>query len=55
MTASISDISQELYTALVNKKTLTPITTEFPNFSIDDAYEVSKQFLAKRKIGRPHV
>lgn len=30
------------------KKTLTPITTEFPNFSIDDAYEVSKQFLAKR-------
>lgn len=48
MTASISDISQELYTALVNKKTLTPITTEFPNFSIDDAYEVSKQFLAKR-------
>ena len=48
MTASISDISQELYTALVDKKTLIPITTEFPNFSIDDAYEVSKQFLAKR-------
>ena len=48
MTASISDISQELYTALVYKKTLIPITTEFPNFSIDDAYEVSKQFLAKR-------
>lgn len=52
MSIPFSDISGALFNALVNKNTVKPITSDFPDFSIDDAYEVSKQFLAQRiKIG----
>ena len=48
MSPSNSDISHSLFYALMHRKTLTPISSEIHNFTIDDAYEVSKQFLSLR-------
>ena len=40
--------SEELYDALVNKKTITPLRERYPDISIDNAYKVSLRVLAKR-------
>ena len=40
--------SEELYDALVNKKTITPLRERYPDISIDSAYKVSLRVLAKR-------
>jgi len=42
------ELGNELYAALNEKKTVSPLTERYPSFSIEDAYLVSKQFLARR-------
>src|SRR5690606_6286593 len=40
--------SEELYNALVNRTTVTPLRERYPDISIDAAYQVSLHLLAKR-------
>ena len=44
----IEHIAQRLYTAMRQRQTLTPLSTEFPELTLDDAYQISKQFLTIR-------
>jgi len=44
----ILSASDELYQALRNKTTVTPLRERYPTISIDSAYQISLQLLAKR-------
>jgi 2-oxopent-4-enoate/cis-2-oxohex-4-enoate hydratase len=44
----LRDLGNELYRALREKKTVSPLTERYPDFTIDDAYHVSKQFFEQR-------
>lgn len=45
----IEQLSNELFDALNNATTVTPLTDRHPDISIDDAYQVSLAMLEKRK------
>lgn len=44
----VEGIGATLFDSLRAKKTITPLTTSYPDISVDDAYEISKVFLAHR-------
>ena len=45
---AIAAFSEELYRALRERRTLTPLTSRAPGLTIDDAYKISLGFLGKR-------
>jgi len=49
-TQLIEQLGDELYDALVNAKTVEPLTTRFPDISISDAYLIQQQ-LMRRRLG----
>ena len=44
----IQSIAQILYSALKNGTTIAPLTDQYPDISVDDAYRISKQVLQLR-------
>lgn len=44
----IKSLGDELYGALVDRSTLTPLTERYPDISIEDAYHISLQILERR-------
>ena len=46
--ALIESIASQLYTALKQGATIAPLTEEYPDISIDDAYHISRQVLQLR-------
>ena len=44
----IQSIAQILYSAMKNGTTIAPLTDQYPNISVDDAYHISKQVLQLR-------
>jgi 2-oxopent-4-enoate/cis-2-oxohex-4-enoate hydratase len=46
---SISDCGDELYEAMRGGYTVAPLTSRYPNISLDDAYHISLQFLQRRR------
>jgi 2-oxopent-4-enoate/cis-2-oxohex-4-enoate hydratase len=48
-------LAEELYQALRQRKVLAPITEREPEFSLDDAYQVSMAFLERRLADGEHV
>lgn len=44
----ISELGDALYAALHARKTLSPLTTHYPEISIDDAYHISLHMLQRR-------
>lgn len=51
----IKALSEELYAALHQRTTVTPLTSRHNNISIDDAYRISLQFLARREASGEQV
>lgn len=47
--AQIKDLGDELYEALCNRTTVTPLTDRFPGITIDDAYFISLHILERRQ------
>ena len=45
----IETLAEELYRALVERRTVPPLRQRYPELSIDDAYAISLALLAKRK------
>ena len=45
---NIRSYANELYTALRARKTIEPLTNREPSITIDDAYQISRQLLARR-------
>ena len=45
----ITALGDELFSALRERRTLTPLTSRHPEISIDDAYRISLQFLSRRE------
>lgn len=41
-------LADELYTAMKGRQVVAPITERYPEFSVDDAYQVSQAFIARR-------
>ena len=48
MTPKIRKYSEELYDALRERHTVEPLTSRDPDITIDDAYHISRQLLARR-------
>jgi 2-oxopent-4-enoate/cis-2-oxohex-4-enoate hydratase len=46
--ANIRSYAQSLYDALRARRTIEPLTNSEPNLTIDDAYQISRQVLARR-------
>ena len=46
--ATRKQLGDELYEALVARKTLAPLTTRHPSITIEDAYHVQQQMIARR-------
>ena len=46
--ALIRQLGDELFDALSERRTLTPLTTRYADISVDDAYAISLQFLERR-------
>jgi len=46
--ANIRSYAQSLYGALRARRTIEPLTNSEPNLTIDDAYQISRQVLARR-------
>jgi 2-oxopent-4-enoate/cis-2-oxohex-4-enoate hydratase len=46
--ADLNDFSQELYQALLDRRTVAPISVRAPDLGIDDAYKISQGFLDLR-------
>ena len=46
--ALIRQLGDDLFDALSARRTLPPLTSRYPDISIDDAYAISLQFLARR-------
>ena len=44
----IEQLGNELYEALVHTQTLQPLTTRYPDISIEDAYQIQQQLMKKR-------
>jgi 2-oxopent-4-enoate/cis-2-oxohex-4-enoate hydratase len=47
--ASVLKASEELFAALENRSTVTPLRERYPDITIDSAYQVSLDLLAKRQ------
>lgn len=45
---TIDRLGAELFHCLLSGSTMAPITTSYPNVTVDDAYRISQQFLAHR-------
>lgn len=46
--ATIASIGGELYGALRQRRTLEPLSARYPGLTVDDAYQISLQLLARR-------
>ena len=46
---TINDIAAELFLALRNQQTIAPLTDQFPEININDAYQISRKFLSLRE------
>lgn len=46
--ALITRLGDELYSALVNRQTLPPLTGRYPDISIEDAYHIQERLIARR-------
>ena len=46
---TINEIASELFLALNQQETIQPLTERFPDIDINDAYQISKKFLALRE------
>ena len=46
---TINDIASELFLALRNQETITPLTNSYPEIDINDAYQISRKFLSLRE------
>ncbi len=44
----LEELATELYQAMQQRQTVAPISEREPNFSVDDAYQVSLEFLQHR-------
>ncbi|MEN9689379.1 MAG: 2-oxopent-4-enoate hydratase [Pseudomonadota bacterium] len=44
----IEQLGNELYEALVHTQTLQPLTTRYPDITIEDAYQIQQQLMKKR-------
>lgn len=47
--ALISQLGDELFDALAQRRTLAPLTSRHPEITVDDAYRISLHFLARRQ------
>ena len=46
---TINEIASELFLALNQQETIQPLTDRFPDIDINNAYQISKKFLALRE------
>ena len=46
---TLNDIASELFAALVEQKTIQPLTDKYPEMDINDAYKISRKFLSLRE------
>jgi 2-oxopent-4-enoate/cis-2-oxohex-4-enoate hydratase len=46
---TVNDIASELFLALRNQETITPLTSSHPEIDINDAYQISRKFLSLRE------
>jgi 2-oxopent-4-enoate/cis-2-oxohex-4-enoate hydratase len=51
----IATLGEELHSALRERRTLVPLTTRYPDITIDDAYRISLRFLALREASGERV
>lgn len=51
----IEQLGNELYEALVHTQTLQPLTTRYPDMSIEDAYQIQQQLMKKRLLAGERV
>ena len=47
--ADLSTLGAELFAALRGRNTVAPLTARYPELTIDDAYQISLDFLARRR------
>ena len=45
----INALGAELFNALRNRQTLAPLTQRYPNITLEQAYQISLQFLQRRE------
>ena len=46
---TINEIASELFLALKNQKTISPLSEKFKEIDINDAYQISRKFLSLRE------
>ena len=46
--ALITQLGDELYEALVKRETVTPLSERHPDITIEDAYQIQQQMIARR-------
>ncbi len=51
----IEQLGNELYEALVHTQTLQPLTTRYPDITIEDAYQIQQQLMKKRLFAGERV
>ena len=51
----ITHFGDALYAAMLERNTIAPLTTQVPDISIDDAYLISRRFLARRTAAGERV
>ena len=52
--ALITQLGDELYEALVKRETVTPLSERFPEITIEDAYQIQQQMIARRLAAGRH-